>query len=180
MSLLTYNSLIQLVETGVINAPIENVNGGSIDITLGPIIKCENSCIDSPYISPKVDDPFVIMWDLREGNVALLPGQIVLAESQEVFNLPDHIFAEYKLKSSLARIGLNHALAGWCDAGWHSSTLTLELFNFLRYRPIKLELGMPIGQVIFWEGERVPKEHLYSEKGQYNNQSGAQGSKGVR
>ena len=35
MSLLSYSSLLSLVEEGVINAPVEHISGASIDITIG-------------------------------------------------------------------------------------------------------------------------------------------------
>jgi len=108
------------------------------------------------------------------------PGEFCLAESREVFNLPNNIAAEYKLKSSMARNGLNHLLAGWCDPGWYGSTLTLELHNVTQYHTIKLQPGMKIGQMVFYEVEPVPEEKSYKTKGQYNNQKGAQESKGVR
>lgn len=182
MSLLTYNRLKNLPAEGVIDALIENINGGSIDIRLGPIIRYETKPLfnKDKIIRPKIDDPFKGIHDLRKGPYILEPGEMILAESVEVFNLPRNLFSFYKLKSTLARIGLNHALAGWCDGGWHSSTLTLELFSCLRFHHTQLSYEMPIGQMIFWEGEKVPSEHSYDKKGQYNNQSGAQGSKGVR
>jgi len=55
----------------------------------------------------------------------LAPSEFVLAETIETFNLPDDISAQFVLKSSRAREGLNHLLAGWCDPGWHGSKLTL-------------------------------------------------------
>lgn len=89
--------------------------------------------------------------------------------SAEVFNLPEDISAEYKLKSSMARIGLEHMNAGWCDAGWHGSVLTLEFKNMLQYHAILIRPGDAIGQMIFFYHEPVPKSASYATRGRYNN-----------
>ena len=75
----------------------------------------------------------------------LAPGQFCLAATAETFYLPDNIAAEFKLKSSLARAGLNHALAGFADPGWTGSVLTLELTNTLRWHSLRLRPGMKAG-----------------------------------
>ena len=59
----------------------------------------------------------------------------------------------------MARIGLDHLNAGWCDAGWHGSVLTLELKNCCRSHEIVLTNGDFIGQIIFFSHEEVPDEN---------------------
>jgi len=108
----------------------------------------------------------------------LPPGGFALFETHERFNLPDDIAIEFKLRSSMARNGIDHALAGWGDPGWHDSTLTLELRNNSEFHRLGLRPGMRIGQIVFWRGDAVPETASYRTKGRYNNQSGAQGSKG--
>ena len=110
----------------------------------------------------------------------LEPSEFILASSRETFNLPGHIACEYKLKSSLARCGLQHMLAGWCDPGWNGSKLTLELKNVTRYHYLVLREGMKIGQMVFFECAPVPVEHDYAAKGQYNGQTTVTGSKGLK
>ena len=187
--LLSYNRLVKLVEDGVINADPENINGASIDITLGNVIKLEdpywgNGMMNSRQLQRDITNESVTMLtltlELDDECVYLGPNTYCLAETKEVFNLPNNIAAEYKLKSSMARNGLNHLLAGWCDPGFHNSTLTLELHNVNQHHAIMLKPGMKIGQMIFYEVEAVPEESSYKSKGQYNNQKGAQESKGVR
>lgn len=177
MGLISYNGLVKLVENGVINAKPENINGASIDITLGNVMRFEG--INPRTIDIVGESPIPMILE-KSDQFYIRPGEFCLAESREVFNLPNNIAAEYKLKSSLARNGLNHLLAGWCDPGWYGSTLTLELHNVMQYHTIKLQSGMKIGQVVFYEVEPVPEEKSYKIQGQYNNQKGAQGSKGVR
>jgi dCTP deaminase len=107
----------------------------------------------------------------------LAPGNFVLAHTQQIFNLPDYISAEYKLKSSMARIGLEHLNAGWCDPGWHGSSLTLELKNMLQNHTIVLQPGDRIGQVVFFKHDRVRRDKSYATVGRYNGDRYASGIK---
>ena len=100
----------------------ELLNPASLDLRLGDYLMVES--IYSPElvrinIADKTeDDPFMLQ-----------SGEFCLAETLELFNLPDDISCQFVLKSSRARDGLNHLLAGWCDPGWNGSKLTLELKN---------------------------------------------------
>ncbi len=182
MSLLSYNRLLELVKAGVIDAPVENISGASIDITLGEDILVE--AIDhnrNRYVDLKAKESIdTLSWAIPEEGYKLLPGRFVLATTKETFNLPNNVAAEYKLKSSLARSGLQHLLAGWCDPTWNNSKLTLELKNVTEDHTLLLKPGMKIGQIVFWACEPVPDNHSYANKGQYNNQNTVTKSKGVR
>jgi dCTP deaminase len=182
VSLLTFNSLEKLVKDGVITADPSHINAASIDVTLGYHFKVERPP-ESLSAAVNIRESTLNFYEVEVvpgSRLILQPGMFVLAETQEVFNLPDDIACEYKLKSSMARNGLQHLLAGWGDPGWHSSTMTLEFKNVTQNHPIELTPGMKIGQVVFWRGEKVPPHASYRTKGQYNNQSKAQGSKGIR
>lgn len=96
------------------------------------------------------------------------PGEFLLASTQERFNLPSHVAAQFVLKSSRARLGLEHLLAGYCDPGWHGSVLTLELHNSRRYQSLPLWPGMKIGQMVFLSLAGIP-ERTYAITGHYNN-----------
>jgi dCTP deaminase len=180
--LLSYNKLIELIESGVINVPLENVNGASIDITLSNTVMLEEVTPARKHVSLK-DKHNIKMHEfvMDKGSCFHLhPNQFLLASSNETFNLPNNIACEYKLKSSLARNGLQHMLAGWCDPGWNDSTLTLELKNVTQFHTLVLEPGMKIGQMVFFECDPVPEEHSYASKGQYNGQTSTTPSKGLR
>jgi len=178
--LLSYNALRDLVERGVIeNVPPENINGASIDLTLGDSVMIESWATSSVDLAVKETPNMTSLPLTREGFWTLMPGAFVLANTREVFNLPSTIAAEYKLKSSLARAGLQHLLAGWCDPGWHGSTLTLELCNVLKSHPLRLRPGMKIGQIVLWSCCEVPADVSYAVRGRYNGQTAAQPSKGV-
>jgi len=185
MSLLSYFELCELVDQGVINAKPEQINGSSIDLTLHHLIRTESP--DGLSNKPvKLKDKqniltreFDLLGDDKCGYV-LRQDEFILASSEEFFNLPDNISAEYKLKSSMARNGLEHLNAGWCDAGWTGSRLTLELKNVTRYHKLLIEAGMPIGQVVFFKHAPVPLDKSYTVRGQYNGQTKATESKGIR
>ncbi len=180
-TLLSYNELIHLVNTGVINAHLSQVNGSSIDITLASTIRTENCGHPHPVVDlslkQNIDTKEVALTS--EGYI-LRPNEFILASSIEIFNLPDNISAEYKLKSSMARNGLEHLNAGWCDAWWHGSRLTLELKNVTRFHNLRLRPGMGIGQIVFFKHKAVPKDAGYATRGQYNNDKKVTGSKGIR
>lgn len=180
MSVLSYIELVQLVEDEVIT-PVnyDDINAASIDIHLGDEIVVEVAppglimpiAVDihkrEVFPSRKIDISKVGYYDLA-------PGEFILAHTREVFNLPLDICAEFKLKSSGARTGLENALATWADNGWHGSTLTLELKNFLRWHPLRLTPGMKIGQMVFHRTVPVPMKRGYGVRGRYNNDKSVQ------
>lgn len=180
MSLLSYNELSELVEQGVItNVKPEYINSASIDITLGDKILYENPNDPITHIVLRNREPLSLReWNLKQsGSFDILPGQFILAQSEQVFNLPNNISCEYKLKSSMARIGINHALAGWCDAGWNGSVLTLELMNVTRNHMIQLQPGDRIGQMVFFKHAPVPTDKSYATRGRYNGDKEVKGVK---
>lgn len=180
--LLSYHRLLKLVRGGVIEgAKEEHVNGTSIDVTLGPTLWIEVGGRDSRSVDlAKKERVPMNRVEIPPHGYDLLPGQFVLAQTREVFNLPSIISAEFKLKSSGARDGLDNALATWCDPGWNGSVLTLELKNNLQFNRLVLREGMKIGQMIFWEADAVPTEQSYAARGQYNGDRSAQPSRGAR
>jgi dCTP deaminase len=126
------------------------------------------------------ETPDMIRVEMGENGFELQPGEFCLAQTREVFNLPNDIAFEFKLKSSLARSGLNHLLAGYADPGWHGSVLTLEYHNVWQGHRLVLKPGMPCGQIVLYRGEPVPEHASYARRGQYNDNREAQPSKGVR
>ena len=182
MSLLTHDELLILIEEGVIqNCDPSQVNAASIDITLGNIVWSEGRSRFNDLIDlQKKEAPLMLSWDISDSSFDLSPGEFILASSREVFNLPNNIAAEYKLKSSLARAGLDHLNAGWADPGWNGSVLTLELKNVLTRHTLRLRPGMKIGQMVFFRGETVPDHASYAVRGSYNGDKTATPSKGVR
>jgi len=178
--LLSYVELVDLVKAGVIDADPANINGASIDVTLDRTLLIEKQHAIEPTIDlSRKQSPEMCTYLLSESGFSLPPGHFVLASTQETFNLPNDIAAEFKLKSSVARAGLNHCLAGFCDPNWTNSKLTMELKNELQYHELLLKPGMKIGQVLFYRVTPVPTEHSYAVKGRYNNTQQTTASKGV-
>jgi dCTP deaminase len=148
----------------------ELLNPASYDVTLGSRIMIEVA--DTPdlqvieILGHTADDPYLIQ-----------PGEFFLAETQEIFNLPSYIGAQFVLKSSRAREGFDHAEAGWCDPSWYGSRLTMELCNQRRLHPLGIWPGMKIGQMKFLLVSGEP-EVGYDQKGRYNCDLGVTSSKG--
>ena len=139
----------------------ELLNPASLDLRLGDHLMIES--IYSPElvridISDKTeDDPFMLQ-----------SGEFCLAETLELFNLPGDLCGTFLLKSSRAREGYTHALAGFCDPSWHGSRLTLELKNNRLHHALPLYPGLKIGQMVFHAMSNTPM-HSYAETGHYNN-----------
>ncbi len=186
--ILSHDQIIhEIVENKIVEgALLENVNSASLDIRLGEFILVESNRHSVSHVGyhPKVlslkqrDALSVEKINIKEkGCFILSPGQFILAQSIEIFHLPLHISAEYKLKSSMARIGLEHLNAGWCDAGWNNSVLTLELRNLTTYHEIELCYGDKIGQMLFYRHEPVDLDNSYARRGTYNGDQVASSAK---
>ena len=171
MSLLSSVELLELVDQGVItNVDRGSINAASIDVHLGTDFLIEKDCIYIKSRTPVLDlskREKPTMFGLKDF-VILDPSEFCLASTVETFNMPDNISAQFMLKSSIARSGLEHLMAGFIDSGFNNSVLTLELINMLRYSRIMIKSGMAIGQVIFFKHTDVPEEFSYRNKGRYN------------
>ena len=181
MTLLSHEELRNIVEQEIIT-PVDpkDINAASIDIHLGDTLLIERTpkeysrwIVDYSKRTPLFMDKVV----MDDDGYVLEPGAFILAQSREVFNLPNWLSAEYKLKSSMARIGLNHALAGWCDAGWSGSVLTMEFQNVSQNHSIRIRPGDAIGQMIFFRHEPVASEASYASRGRYNKDLSVSGIK---
>ena len=175
--LASYNELCSFVDLGVISpVSYDDVNGTSIDVHLGNVIKKECYSENGPNIV-SLRDKQNVNWrtvDITDSFYLLGPGEFILAHTVEIFNLPDYVSAEFKLNSSGARIGLDNALATWCDPRWNGSSLTLELRNNTRHHTIRLDHRCRIGQMVFHLSESVPEEKSYAVRGRYNGDKFAQ------
>ncbi len=181
MSILSYGELTELVGLGVIDADYSRVKGSSIDVLLDDVILIE----DEPKFNLVVDlrgkesiSTCEFMLTDTHG-YQMQPGEFVLGSTKEFLALPNDISAEFRLKSSIARNGLEQLNACWIDPGFHGK-LTLELVNVTRKHKLVLKPDMPIGQLKFIRHDPVPEHMSYGVIGQYQNQQKATASKGVR
>lgn len=145
------------------------VNPASLDVRLGYELLVEVA--EYPILMP-VDltghtqaEPF---W--------LRPHEFVLGCTIETFCLPNDVAGQFALKSSRARQGIEHLMAGYCDPGWTGSKLTLELQNARAMHPVALWPEMRIGQIVFHRMSKVPARD-YSLVGHYNNDTTVQAAK---
>jgi deoxycytidine triphosphate deaminase len=104
------------------------------------------------------------------------PGDRLLVESVEVFNIPEFTASSFYLKSSRGREWYGHQLAGYIDAGWHGSRLTMEITND-DLAPLPIYPGMKFGQLEFRLLLGLPAKS-YAKTGRYNNDLTVQESKG--
>ena len=190
MSLLSYVELIELVKSGVIDAPEKNINPASVEVTVGNrfyiekpapwIIKRDTLAIDLVTDLSKKQNISLELIELEDDEVFVLkPGQVCLAETVEQFNLPNDIVSEFSLKSSQARNFWSHELAGYCDPGWHGSKLTMEYKNSSQHGYLAITPGQKGGQMKFVRVTEVPEDKSYAVVGQYNKQTKVQQSKGI-
>ena len=183
--LITYIELVDLIDQEMVVGrngspiPVGNINGASIDITLGQYLMYEERKGCMVDLSNK-ESTSMSKVDLSENPYIMKPGEFVLVESHEMFNLPNDIAFIYKLKSSQSRSGLDAANAGFADPGWNGSVLTIHLKNNTQDHSFVLKPGMKLGQCVFFRGKPVPHEESYAVKGQYNHDTTVTANKGVR
>jgi dCTP deaminase len=126
----------------------EMVNPASIDLRVG----CD-------FINLRDNSPF------RSDEFWIHPGQAYLATTIEYISMPPDCAGTVYLKSSMARKGLDHALAGWVDPGFFG-TLTLELHS---HRPFKIMANQPIIQLVLQRCSSPPEKPY---QGKYQGQRG--------
>ena len=144
----------------------ELVNPASIDVRLGNRIFIEGNVSEGGFYEDCIYDH----------GFALFPGQFILAETLEYVNIPSNVAAFFSLKSSRAREGLQHLMAGFVDPGW-SGRLTLELHNSRQNQILVLKTGMRIGQLVLHRMESAPLKD-YSQTGRYQGAVQVEESKG--
>ena len=159
------------------------MNGVWTDVIIAT--QCELHGLVTPY-DPELVNPASIdlrlsdEWiDMRRNVkhstelIHLEPGDAILASTLEYVRIPKSAAGLVLLKSSLARQGLDHALAGWCDPSFNGN-LTLELHA---HRPITLMAGQRIVQLVLFS-MFAPPQRSYAETGRYQGQMGPTPSRG--
>jgi dCTP deaminase len=147
------------------------VNPASLDVRLGYELMVEVE--EFPDLVP-ID----IAGHTQSNPFWLRPGEFVLGCTLESFCLPVDVAAQFALKSTRARQGIEHLMAGYCDPGWSGSKLTLELQNARQLHAVALWPEMPIGQLVFHRMSQVPAKD-YSITGHYNNDNTVRAAKYV-
>lgn len=134
----------------------------------GGIVPYNPDCVNSASIDLRLGDSFIDLEtniEFQTDEITIKPGQAILATTLEIINIPVNAIGTVYLKSSMARRGLDHALAGFCDPSF-SGTLTLELHA---HRPITLRAGQRIIQLVLAVTKGYP---LQPYDGKYQEQRG--------
>ena len=171
MSILCDQEINDLIQTKrlVENYQPDLINPASLDLRLGDTIMVESA--------EDLDmRPLTIAGNTADNPYWLKPGQFILAQTIEVFNMPEDIAGLFFLKSSRAREGYENLHAGYADPGWNNSVLTLELKNSRQLLPLPLWPGLKIGQMVFWRMSQEPGTS-YSITGHYNGDLATTASK---
>lgn len=142
------------------NYDSELINPASIDLRMGDLIMLES-------VQGHQMIPLSIKGYSIEHPYELVPGQFILAQTMETFNMPEDIAGLFFLKSSRAREGYENLHAGYADPGWYGSSLTLELKNARQLQPLPIYPGLKIGQMVFWRMSQRPAIS-YAITGSYN------------
>lgn len=153
----------------------ENVNPASLDLTLG------NAWIDlydeSMHTGPVTLYPSSrfreMLYEIKKAVHRLLFQPVpqhkptsILAITEEWIDLSDNMAADIKLKTTPARKGLNHTLAGWIDPGYEGRlTLTLHATQTVTLVP-----GQRVCQIIVYQLDDVPVRS-YRKTGHYMYQT---------
>jgi dCTP deaminase len=171
--ILSDTEIHDLIQQGMVqHSQPELVNPASLDLRLGDLIMLES--VESHQMIPlsikdyTADHPY-----------ELVPGQFILAQTMEVFNMPEDVAGLFFLKSSRAREGYENLHAGYADPGWHGSALTLELKNQRQLQPLSIYPGLKIGQMVFFRMSQRPALS-YAAVGHYNNDKLVTASKVAR
>lgn len=139
----------------------QRIQPNSIDLTLD----------DEIMIYDKVFDEFETISINDYGYIEILPNDFILASTVERVSLSNGVCAQVDGKSSYGRKGLQvHQTAGFIDAGF-SGNITLEMVTV--GQPIRLEAGMPICQLVFWDA--YPSERPYGSEGLNSHYQGQTG-----
>lgn len=137
----------------------KHLSGCSLDLTLSDHILIESL------------DQYANGWaeaDISKGYI-LAPKQFVLASTAETVMIPHDCCGQVFLRSSAARAGLDHCLAGFLDSGF-KGTITLELSNKLQLSTFELFKGQRLLQLVIHQLDSTPS-NTYDKTGNYHGQS---------
>lgn len=168
MTTLVDSQIKQWAKAGGLNpCDFSLVNPASVNLRIGTTLVVE---------SPGGGTYEVDISGNHLGNPFLVdPGEWILTHTQEVITLDADQEAEVCLRSSAARAGWQHALAGYIDPSW-SGRITLEFQNVRRYQVLPIYPGLQLCQLRLRRLDRAP-DRGYAETGRYQGDMGVQVNK---
>lgn len=140
------------------------VNPASVDLQLGAelLLETRDGWTKHELADERSKRPFV-----------LRPGEFALVATHERLMVPNGYAMEFRLKSTAARAGFEHALAVWFDPGW-DGIATLELRNGNLHHPLLLYRFQRLVQFMVHVLDGLA-EHPY--QGRYNRATGVEVAK---
>lgn len=169
-AILNRREIFYLMERGVIeHAKPELVNPASLNVELDYqfLLETRNRLGETLSFKDRQSPAF----ECFAGKVIIPPGGFCLSSIKQKLNLPLDLACDVMLRSSAARMGIQHLLAGWGDPGY-SGFLTLELKNDLQHHAILLQAGDAIVQLRFIRVGMLDDGEGYT--GKYTGDTGPQ------
>ncbi len=133
------------------------INPASVNIRIGSVLMIEapdGAMYDVDISDCSFERPFLVD-----------PGEFILAHSLEVFTIHENMEAEVCLRSSAARAGWDHLLAGYVDPGFIGA-ITLEFKNNRRFAALPVYPGQELCQLRISRLDERPDNH-YGLTGRY-------------
>lgn len=141
------------------------VNPASVNLRIGNVLKVESpmgSMYEVDISDCTLERPFEVD-----------PGEFILAHTQERIRILKDMQAEVCLRSSAARAGWDHCLAGYIDPGWNG-VITLEFKNVRRFATLPIYPGLELCQLRVSRLDKAPECH-YGLVGRYQGDAGVNG-----
>lgn len=114
----------------------------------------------------------------RERPTMINPGEWLLVDVSEEVEIPSDHEAQVILRSSAARAGWDHALAGYVDPGYQGR-LTLEFVNCRRFQSLPIYQGLQLVQLRVCQLGRSPLRP-YGLTGRYHKARQVEACKDAR
>jgi len=154
MSVLSDGRLIEMVSAGKLRLMpfiLENIQPASIDLRLDALIKVFKS---GYVLTPEEDNKAFFDERKIDKEYLLQPGELILGQTLEEIGIPRECNAHIHNRSSLARLGLNVAMASYINPGY-AGRLPIVIKNNGPL-PVKLVPGLRICQVELSDVEPTP------------------------
>lgn len=136
----------------------EHVGPASVDLCLHPTIRAKTAALP-------LETRWVESYHTSNEPVLFQPGIFYLCSTLEYITVPPTHCALVQMRSSLARKGLGHKMAGFVDPGFHGQ-ITLELETAV---DVTVHVGERIVQLVYI---RLTEETIKPYQGHYNGQQG--------
>ena len=123
--ILSDNSIRKLIEENELSTNVTklNIQPASLDITVGNTFSFPDETVSDGIIRMDVPLKYKVV---EQDTYLLIPGQFVLATTEQYFKIPNDLTAFVEGRSSIGRLGLFIQNAGWVDPGFEGQ-ITLEL-----------------------------------------------------